>query len=105
VAAHFDRRQVPTERVQAFWQPSAVPDSTWCLGWDRPSAVGSSAGSRWPRSGVGHLGFTGTSIWIDPPRRRWVILLSNRVEPTRDNERIKAFRPALHDQVVEVLGG
>jgi CubicO group peptidase (beta-lactamase class C family) len=90
--------------VRKFWSPSGVPGSTWCLGWDRPSAVGSSAGTRWPRDGVGHLGFTGTSIWIDPPRRRWVVLLTNRVEPTRANERIKQFRPALHDLVVEALG-
>jgi CubicO group peptidase (beta-lactamase class C family) len=91
-------------KTRAFWSPSGVAGSTWCLGWDRPSAVGSSAGTRWPRDGVGHLGFTGTSIWIDPPRRRWVILLTNRVEPTRANEKIKQFRPRFHDLVVEALG-
>jgi CubicO group peptidase (beta-lactamase class C family) len=96
------------ETVRQFWSPSGIPGSTWCLGWDRPapvSAGSSSAGARWPRDGVGHLGFTGCSLWIDPPRRRWVVLLSNRVHPSRANEAIKAFRPLIHDAVVEALDG
>ena len=94
------------ETVRRFWHPSGIAESTWCLGWDRPASQGvSSAGTRWPRDGVGHLGFTGCSIWIDPPRGRWVILLSNRVHPTRDNQAIKAFRPALHDAIVAALDG
>ena len=98
-------RLLPRTRVQTMWTPSAVPGSTWCLGWDRPSAIGSSAGTRWPRDGIGHLGFTGCSIWIDPPHARWVVLLSNRVHPTRANEAIKAFRPAIHDAIVAALDG
>ena len=91
-------RLLPPARVRQMWTPSTtVPGSTWCLGWDRPAATGSSAGERWPKDGVGHLGFTGCSIWIDPPRARWVILLSNRVHPTRANDAIKQFRPELHD--------
>lgn len=96
---------VPRERVRQFWSPSAVPSSTWCLGWDRPAAHHSSAGTRWPRDGVGHLGFTGCSLWIDPPRARWVVLLSNRVNPTRANERIKELRPRIHDAIVAALDG
>ncbi len=96
-----------TETVRTFWSPSGVPGSTWCLGWDRPAPVGSlpgsSAGERWPRDGVGHLGFTGCSIWIDPARARWVVLLSNRVCPTRANEAIKQLRPRLHDSIVAAL--
>jgi CubicO group peptidase (beta-lactamase class C family) len=94
---------VAPSTVRDFWTPSGVPGSTWCLGWDRPSAVGSSAGARWPRDGVGHLAFTGCSLWIDPPRGRWVVLLSNRVYPTRANERIKELRPRLHDAVLAWL--
>lgn len=89
--------------VQKLWTPSAVPGSTWCYGWDRPAARGSSAGERWPRDGVGHLGFTGCSLWIDPPRARWVVLLTNRVHPTRANEAIKQFRPAIHDAIALAL--
>jgi CubicO group peptidase (beta-lactamase class C family) len=98
-------RLVPRERMHQFWSASTVPGSTWCLGWDRPAATGSSAGTRWPRDGVGHLGFTGCSLWIDPPRARWVVLLSNRVNPSRQNERIKQFRPAIHDAIVAALDG
>ncbi len=98
-------RILPTARVRQMWTPSQVPGSTWCLGWDRPSATGSSAGERWPKDGVGHLGFTGCSLWIDPPRARWVVLLSNRVHPTRANDAIKQLRPALHDAIVAALDG
>jgi CubicO group peptidase (beta-lactamase class C family) len=52
---------------------------------------------------VGHTGFTGTSLWIDPDRELIVVLLTNRVHPRRDNESIRQFRPRLHDRVVEVL--
>jgi CubicO group peptidase (beta-lactamase class C family) len=89
--------------VRKFWAPSGVAGSTWCLGWDRPAAVGSSAGERWPRDGVGHLGFTGCSLWLDPARGRAVVLLTNRVHPTRANDRIKQLRPVLHDAVVAAL--
>lgn len=109
VAAWHDARStstpriVPAPRVRQMWTPSTVPGSTWCLGWDRPSPRGSSAGERWPKDGVGHLGFTGCSLWIDPARARWVVLLSNRVYPTRANEAIKGLRPALHDAIVAAL--
>jgi CubicO group peptidase (beta-lactamase class C family) len=92
-------------RVRQFWSPSGVPGSTWCLGWDRPAAAGSSAGERWPKDGIGHLGFTGCSLWIDPARARWVVLLTNRVHPSRANERIKQLRPRLHDAIVAELDG
>lgn len=95
----------PPDALRRFWSPANVPGSTWCLGWDRPSPGASQAGTRWPRSGVGHLGFTGCSLWLDPPRGRAVALLSNRVEPTRANERIKQLRPALHDAIVATLDG
>jgi serine-type D-Ala-D-Ala carboxypeptidase len=98
-------RLVPPARVRQLWSPSGVPGSTWCLGWDRPSLTGSSAGERWPKDGVGHLGFTGCSLWIDPARARWVVLLSNRVHPTRSNEAIRQFRPAIHDAIVAALDG
>ena len=55
-----------------------------------------------PRS-FGHLGFTGTSIWIDPDRHLFVILLTNRVYPTRANDKIAAVRPAVHDALIEAL--
>jgi serine-type D-Ala-D-Ala carboxypeptidase len=82
----------------------AIPDSSWALGWDTPSAP-SSAGTYFSDSSFGHLGYTGTSLWIDPTRRLEIVLLSNRVHPTRRNERIRRFRPHIHDLVCrEILG-
>ncbi len=77
-----------------------VPQSTWALGWDTPSAP-SSVGSRFSRQSFGHLGYTGTSLWIDPIQELEVVLLSNRVHPTRRNTRIQRFRPLIHDLIFQ----
>ena len=81
-----------------------IPGSTWALGFDTPSAVGSSGGRYLAPTSVGHLGFTGTSFWIDPTRDLVMVLLSNRVHPSRENIRIKQFRPLFHETVMESLG-
>ena len=94
---------IAPEVLEAFWSPSGVAGSSWCLGFDRPSAVGSSAGALLSRQAVGHLGFSGTSVWIDPARALVIVLLANRVHPTRANEEIRALRPALHDAVLRDL--
>ena len=92
------------ELLLAFWTGgSRTGGSTWALGWDTPSPGGSSGGSRISRAAVGHLGFTGTSLWIDPERGAAVVLLSNRVHPSRSDERIKLLRPRVHDAVWELL--
>jgi CubicO group peptidase (beta-lactamase class C family) len=72
--------------------------SSWALGWDTPSVLSSSGRYFSPRS-FGHLGFTGTSVWIDPEHELEVVLLSNRVHPTSRNEAIREFRPFIHDLV------
>ncbi len=77
--------------------------STWGLGWDTPSVEGSSAGHAFSQKSFGHLGFTGTSIWVDRGKELAVILLTNRVHPSRDNVQIKLFRPALHDLIVDCI--
>jgi CubicO group peptidase (beta-lactamase class C family) len=80
------------------------PGSTRALGWDTPSDSGySSAGTKLSRRSFGHTGFTGTSIWIDPDRDLFVILLTNRVHPTRANTRILEVRAAVADLVVDAL--
>ena len=66
-------------------------------GFDTPSKIGSSSGHFFSPSSIGHLGFTGTSFWIDPETGWIVILLTNRVHPDMNNEGIKAFRPFIHD--------
>ncbi len=68
-------------------------------GFDTPAAYGSSAGRCFSSHTIGHLGFTGTSFWLDPFTGLNVILLTNRVHPSRSNEKIKAFRPVLHDLI------
>ncbi len=96
---------VPREIVREFWTRDAtVRDATWALGWDTPSPTGSMAGTRMSRTAVGHLGFTGTSLWIDLEREVSIVLLTNRVHPQRDNERIREVRPRVHDAVMEALG-
>jgi CubicO group peptidase (beta-lactamase class C family) len=72
--------------------------SSWALGWDTPSTP-SSSGSCFSERSFGHLGYTGTSLWIDPLCELEVVLLSNRVHPSRRNEKIKVFRPFIHDLV------
>jgi CubicO group peptidase (beta-lactamase class C family) len=98
---------VPAAVAGEFARRDATPGTTRALGWDTPSAQGSSLGTRLGRRGwgaIGHLGFTGTSLWIDRNREVVVALLTNRVHPTAENERIRAFRPSFHDAVAEALG-
>jgi len=73
------------------------------LGFDIPSPQESSCGKYFSAGTVGHLGFSGTSFWMDLERSITVILLTNRIHPSRNNEKIKAFRPRLHDAVMQQL--
>jgi CubicO group peptidase (beta-lactamase class C family) len=77
----------------------ARPGGTHVLGWDRKSGADSAAGRRASAETFGHLGFTGTSIWCDPVRDLVVVLLTNRVCPSRANVKIKGFRPAFYDGI------
>jgi CubicO group peptidase (beta-lactamase class C family) len=79
------------------------PDSTWALGFDTPANTNSSAGSLLSKQSFGHLGFTGTSFWISPSDQLVVVLLTNRVHPTRDNNLIRQFRPKFHDTILQWL--
>jgi CubicO group peptidase (beta-lactamase class C family) len=88
--------------ISQFTAPQAVTGNTRTLGWMTPTP-NSSSGRYFSPHTFGHLGFTGTSIWIDPDRQLFVILLTNRVYPTRDNDKIAVVRPAVHDAVMESL--
>ncbi len=81
---------------------SIVTGSSRALGWDTP-APGGSAGSLLSRNSFGHTGFTGTSLWIDPDRQLAIVLLSNRVNPTRDNPRWNPVRARIADLVMTTL--
>lgn len=91
-----------TRLVHEFWRRSGLPGSTRALGFDTPSPRDSQAGRRFGPRTVGHLGFTGTSLWIDPDRELIVVLLTNRIHPTRHNDAIRRFRPVLHERVAEL---
>lgn len=85
---------------------AATKGSTRAFGFDTPSAEAASCGPRFgrgPRGAVGHLGFTGTSLWIDFDRQLVVALLTNRVISGRANVQIRAFRPRFHDAVLDAL--
>jgi CubicO group peptidase (beta-lactamase class C family) len=93
------------ETVREFFRrQDIVKGSDWALGWDTRALEGSSAGKYFSRDSVGHTGFTGTSIWMDLKKDVIAILLTNRVHPRRDNDKIKQFRPVFHDAVMEELG-
>jgi beta-glucosidase-like glycosyl hydrolase/CubicO group peptidase (beta-lactamase class C family) len=96
------RRYVSRATVERFVARAGVPDSSRALGWDTMVPATSSGSLLSPRS-FGHTGFTGTSMWLDPERNLFVILLTNRVHPTRDNNLIRQARPAVADAVVKAL--
>jgi CubicO group peptidase (beta-lactamase class C family) len=79
-----------------------IPGSSRALGWDTMLPASSCGGAMSARA-FGHTGFTGTSLWIDPDRGVYVVLLTNRVHPSRTNEAIKQVRPAVHDAVMGEL--
>ena len=102
--AYGGRRILERRTVEEFTSRAAgLTGSTRALGWDRPSRKGSSAGAHFSPRSFGHTGFTGTSLWVDPEKQLFVVLLSNRVHPTRANQQIRKLRPAVHNAVVEAL--
>ena len=92
--------------IAAFTTRQAEPPGTSrALGWDMPDASGSFAGPRASPDALIHTGFTGTSIYIDRKRDAFIILLTNRVNPTRDNKRIGEARIAIHTAILAAIDG
>jgi len=90
--------------VKLFTRREETPAGTSrALGWDTPSLLESSSGTLFSLASFGHLGFTGTSLWIDPGRRLSVTLLTNRTWPNRSSQAIRQVRPLVHDAIVEAL--
>jgi CubicO group peptidase (beta-lactamase class C family) len=87
------------DTLARFVQKSSVPGSSRALGWDTMLPT-SSCGTRMSPRAIGHTGFTGTSLWIDPELDLYVVFLTNRVHPARDNNAIQPVRRALHDAIV-----
>lgn len=92
------------ETVARFTSKEATPPGTSrALGWDTPSSP-SQSGQYLSPSSFGHLGYTGTSLWIDPVRQVSITFLTNRTWPDCSNEAIKQIRPRVHDAIMEALG-
>jgi beta-glucosidase-like glycosyl hydrolase/CubicO group peptidase (beta-lactamase class C family) len=100
----FEQQRIVSRHIVESWtQRDEIPDSDRAIGWDTKSAEKSSAGQYFSPRSFGHLGYTGTSMWVDPDRELFVILLTNRVHPTRENILIRQVRPAVADAVVQAL--
>jgi CubicO group peptidase (beta-lactamase class C family) len=94
---------VKKETLEIFTRrQDSDPGTSRALGWDTPSQP-SQSGKYFSSQSYGHLGYTGTSLWIDPERQLSVTLLTNRTWPDRGSQSIKQFRPAFHDAVIEAL--
>jgi CubicO group peptidase (beta-lactamase class C family) len=91
------------ETFARFTLKSSVPGSSRALGWDTMLTT-SSCGTRLSVQAIGHTGFTGTSLWIDPAQDLYIVFLTNRVHPTRDNNAIQPVRRAVHDALLTALG-
>ncbi|HVM74302.1 MAG TPA: glycoside hydrolase family 3 N-terminal domain-containing protein [Candidatus Saccharimonadales bacterium] len=101
VYAH--QRILQRATIAEFTAPQPISKNERTLGWVVPTAS-SSSGHYFSVHSYGHTGFTGTTIWIDPDRQLFVILLTNRVNPTRENMKIAQVRPAVHDAIMKALG-
>jgi CubicO group peptidase (beta-lactamase class C family) len=91
MARRFVTRQIPPSR------------GDWGLGFMKPTKGRASCGRYFSQKSFGHTGFTGTSLWMDPIRDVLVVILSNRVHPTRDNKSFLSLRPKIHDWICELL--
>jgi len=101
--SYAHQRFLTRSTLVQFTTPQTLAASARTLGWMVPTAD-STSGRYFSAHSFGHLGFTGTSIWIDPDKQLFVILLTNRVYPTRANDKIAAVRPAVHDAIIEAFG-
>ncbi|HEV2277792.1 MAG TPA: serine hydrolase domain-containing protein [Acidobacteriaceae bacterium] len=92
-----------SETLAVFAEPQTTPDGkSRALGWDVPTPPSASGQYFGPRS-IGHLGYAGTSLWIDPDQALAMVLLTNRTWPDRSSDAIRQVRPAFHDAIVEAL--
>jgi CubicO group peptidase (beta-lactamase class C family) len=94
------KRVLPAKEITFFTEKTLVADRA--LGWQKPNGS-NSAGHLMSAKAFGHTGFTGTSIWIDPVNDVFIILLTNRVDPTRNNNKIGRVRVALADSVMSAI--
>ena len=95
---------LPAEIIRGFWQAvERGEDTSWQCGWDTPSSENGMIESKLNPAAVGVCGFTGCSLWIEPESGIDIVLLTNRIHPSRSNKKIRTFRPQLHDAALEAL--
>ncbi|HCY75703.1 MAG TPA: serine hydrolase [Ignavibacteriales bacterium] len=99
----FKQNQFINQNTIELFTKRFSKESSRALGWDTKSESSSSAGKYFSNQSFGHTGFTGTSIWVDPKMNLFVVFLTNRVYPTRNNSKILRVRPKLHDAVIQCL--
>ena len=100
-AYHGRSGAFPAELVRTFFTRQHLPrTSDWALGWDTPTKGASSSGQHFSEHSVGHLGFTGTSLWIDLDRECIVVMLTNRIHLVAKRSQYK-LRPLIHDLLLE----
>ena len=97
-----DSRLATAATIRLFVRRWSASTGSRALGWDTMLTT-SSCGTQMSAAAFGHTGFTGTTLWIDPERGVYVVLLTNRVNPTRQNTAIQNIRPAFHDAVLSAL--
>lgn len=96
---------LPGTLLRQSWQRQEMPPGTTrALGWDTPTPGRSSAGQYFSAQSIGHLGFTGCSLWMDLHHQVTVVLCTNRVHPSRHSMGITRLRPAVHNCVMRALG-
>ena len=102
-AWHGRPSPLPAAAVRRFAERQNLPEgSDWALGWDTPTESASSSGSHFSRTAIGHLGFTGTSLWIDLEREAIVVMLTNRVHLVAKRSKF-GLRPVVHDLILEAF--
>lgn len=99
----FEQKQFIKQSTIELFTKRYSAESTRAIGWDTKSDSGSSAGRYFSKNSFGHTGYTGTSIWADPERNLFVVFLTNRVYPTRENTKIQKIRPQLHNAVIKCI--
>ena len=98
------RRIFSNRSISRFTKKQNMPSSSdFALGWDTPSSKGSTAGDFFSKSSYGHLGFTGTSLWIDSEEKIIIILLTNRIYPSRNKKGMYQLRRSFHNEVMQTI--
>ncbi|MCF8412502.1 MAG: serine hydrolase [Melioribacteraceae bacterium] len=99
----FGNVQIFDPNIVKNWTSKQSDQSSRGLGWDTKSEMNSSAGDLFSMNTFGHTGYTGTSVWADKENNTFVVLLTNRVNPTRDNTSIIGFRPKIHNAIFNAI--